>query len=80
MSNQAKEVLTDKIERLKYDYSIGVKSKPTTPPEEKIVYIREESNSLKEILAVVAVGLVAGLIISKAVKKRMAKKGKKKIS
>jgi len=60
--NQAKEVLTDSVQRLQYDYSIGVKQKPAPEPEEKIVYLKEESNSIKEILAVGAVSLVTGLL------------------
>jgi curved DNA-binding protein CbpA len=77
MVNQAKDVLTNTAQRLKYDYSIGVKTKPSPPPEEKIVYIREESNDLKEILAVGAVGLVAGLMLSKVVRKKKTKKRKR---
>ncbi len=75
--NQAKEVLTDSVQRLKYDYSIGVRQKPTIEPEEKIVYVKEESNSLKEILTVGAIGLATGLLISKSIKKRKKKKPRK---
>lgn len=75
--NQAKEVLTDSVQRLKYDYSIGVRKKPTPPPEEKIVFIKEESNSLKEILTVGAIGLATGLLISNPMKKRKKKKSRK---
>lgn len=76
--NQAKEVLTDSVQRLKYDYSIGVKQKPTPLPEEKIVFIKEGSNSLKEILTAGAVGLATGFLISKTLKKRNKKKSKRK--
>ena len=74
--NDAKETLTDKTKRLRYDYSIGVKSKPMPEPEEKYIYIENESVSAKEILAVGAIGIAAGFILSKMTQKKSAKKKK----
>lgn len=74
--NDAKETLTDKTKRLRYDYTIGVRSKPIPEPEEKYIYVENESVSVKEIFAVGALGLAAGFILSKMNQKKSDKKMK----
>jgi len=76
--NQAKEVLLNPKKRLEYDYSIGVKQKPEPKQKEKVIYIKDETGfTTKEILAIGALGLASGILISKAFTR--TKKRKKKL-
>ena len=75
--NQAKEVLSNPKKRLIYDYSIGVKQKPKSPPKEKIIYVKDETGfTTNEILAVGAIGLAGGILISKAFNRTKKRKQK----
>ncbi|HIP35809.1 MAG TPA: J domain-containing protein [Crocinitomix sp.] len=69
--NQAKEVLTDPIKREEYDYSVGIKEKPLTEPEEEIIYTENNDTfNTKELITIGAIGLATGFILGQIFKRK----------
>jgi len=80
--NNAKDCLTNPSERLRYDYEIGVKSKPNpraeykTEPEVEYVVIKEEPD-LKETIQLGLAALAVGYAFGRIRKSRKPNKRKK---